>query len=199
MAANLPKTKDPNERFAIIAARHNGHVENDAFKEFVDDRKQWQQFVKKNGLLLSEIERQEGDTEPPISEAEQANLDEQAAQIQAEIERAGRPVYPGVDADLADLEARQQAAATAEAKAPATKPQVSRPSPVTKLARSIKGSGSVRTPQGRVGTAIALFLVLLLVVVMVGGIMVSNGNGGSISTTRWKLAGAVLSQKAVIA
>lgn len=197
MAANLPKAKDPRDRFAIVQARHNGHVENDAFKSFVEDRKAWEKFVKKNGVeFMPEIE-----SEPAVSEEQQRNLDEQAAKIRAEIERAGTPSYPAVEADLDALAQRQREAAaqTPTAEPKAEKPKVTKPSAASRLARSVKSGPTLRTPKGRVGAAIALFAVLLILVVMVGGIVVSNGNGGTLSTTRWKLAGAVLAQKAVIA
>lgn len=197
MAIDLPKNKTANDRFAVMQARHNGHVENNSYNEFVNDRKAWEKFVKKNGIaFMPEID----ESEPATSKADQSNLDEQAAKIAANIEKAGRPTYPHLESDLQELEQRQQAAARATAAVQkADKPKVTKPSAIRQIAKSVKGGPALRTPKGRVGAAIALFAVLLILVVMVGGVLVSNGNGGTVSTTRWKLAGAVLAQKAVIA
>ena len=75
---------------------------------------------------------------------------------------------------------------------PAAPARLVKPSRSSRLLRQIP---SLQTPSGRVGAAVALFLTLLLLVVLLVKVQSADGQ----IFTRWQLAGQALLGKAVVA
>ena len=186
MAIPLP-SGDSDTRYRWVVARHNALPSNESFYRFQGSREQWNRQRRRRVLEPDEVldAEPEPDTRTYANETVYDSEEEQKRKNEEAI-----PSYADTEPTAGDR--RRQAAAN-RAKDIAAK-QV-KPTPIASVARwAGKKVPSLQAPRGRVGMAVSLFLVLLLLIVLLVKVRTSSG----LYFTRWQLVSRVFTNTAVL-